>query len=616
MKIFQTSIDLSLFVFRFAVFTFATFSFSLLAAENPNVVLITVDGMGYGDPSVYGGEWIETNALDRLAAEGIMATRAYAAAPSAAGSRYGLISGAWPQRFGIQTDADADALRPGDRLPRTHLVLPEILRREGYVTGMVGKWNMRTDPMVWFDEVYSPIDWDADYFPNRNGHYPGAWKHYKYDRAGIDYGWGPVREGDEYLTDRLGREASKFIQMNAEHPFFLYLAFNAPGRPLQAKLEHQDAVAHIESEPLRLYAAMLHAVDENIAVILNKLDELDLAENTIVIFVSDHGPSRGFSPGWPAHWDEVTLGSTGGLNGHKGTFKEGGIRVPFIVRWPAKLPMGEEFTSTISALDIYPTICSAAGIQIPWNIQIDGKDRLPEMLGEQNPDAGEEFFWMSNEQGALLVDDWKLVVDNAAQSSASLYHLGEDSSESNNLAAEETAIWSEMMAKWNEFASRMPPAFQVQYQAARDRDDFRRENFGDLEIMAMEWRLNYVLSSLGDALPGIEHQGDDLFYAPSLGYFMANFWMLPILRHLQFGDLIFYSDYSGLGSAVYYSMAKEVPGGGILGWLLKIPAEDMFFYSVRHDSVVYIPTLDFEEFWLYDYVNEEWTLYEGTYLTH
>lgn len=326
------------------LFALPSIMITTLTAQAPNVVLISVSGMGQADASCYGGEWITTDALDRIAAEGVLATAAYAAAPTPAGSRYGLMTGSRPQRFGIQSDADADAESPGDRVPEGHLLLPEILRRGGYTTGMVGKWNYRTDPEVWFDHVYSPIDWDADYFPNRRGHYPGVWRETKFDKAGIDFGWGPIRDGDEYLTDRLGRQAVEFIANKAGGtPFFLYLAFNAPGRPLQAKQVHQAAVAHLPTEAQQLYAAMLLSIDENVGQILDELDRLGIADETMLIFVSDYGPSFAFEPGWPSHWEPELLGSTGDLSGHQGTFEEGGLRVPLLMRWSAGIDAGTIF---------------------------------------------------------------------------------------------------------------------------------------------------------------------------------------------------------------------------------------------------------------------------------
>jgi arylsulfatase A-like enzyme len=584
-----------------------------LAASPPNIILISVDGMGQADLSAYGGEWITTSALDQLAAGGVRAEFAYAAGPAAAASRYGLLTGARPQRFGIQSDADASALSPGDRVPESHPVLPEILRRNGYTTVVVGKWNYRTDPLVWSDHVYSPIDWDADYFPGRDGRYPGVWPDTHYDKAGIDYGWGPVREGDEYLTDRLGREAREFIADHAAGPFFLYLAFNAPGRPLQAKAQHRDAVAHLPSEALRIHAAMLLSVDENIGLLLDQLDQLGIAADTLVVFVGDHGPSFGFDPGWPTHWERETLGSTGGLRGHKGGFEEGGLRVPFIMRWPAGITGPMVYDAAVSSLDIYPTLCAAAGIEIPADMAIDGRDLLPYLDGALAGVPHEELFWMENGRGALLLNGWKLIVDNDAQSAVRLYDLVEDPFEAADLAAADSARRGQMLARWREIAHAMPLSYLDLEDYFRQIDIARRADPVVFHELVAQQRVAAILEQLNRVSPGAEHLGDDLYFSPSIGYFQTGHKRFPLLVHLQWGYLFFSQDpLEPFSRPVYYSMASHPASAGRLGWLIQLTDTGMLFHAPALGGFAYIPQLPVAELWLYDYQSEQWDLYETT----
>lgn len=433
----------------------------------PNLIKIFVDDLGWGDPGSYGGDLVPTPGMDRLAEEGVRATAGYVTSPVCGPSRYGLISGAYQQRFGVQTNRDAFSNMPGDRVPRSHLLLPEHLRRAGYKTGLVGKWNLKSDARIWFDEVHSLMDWGADFFPDENGVYPGVWQRWPYDKPSKDYGWGPVREGDEYLTDRLGRESVEFIERHADQPFFLYLAFNAPHSPLQAKKEHKPLVAHIDSEPLQLYAAMVISLDENIARILDALDRLGLADNTLIMFSSDNGPSNAYNVGWPEHWERVLLGSAGPFSGHKARLNEGGIRVPFLMRWPNVLEAGQVYDHPIITLDVYPTFAAAANAPIHEGTNLDGVNLLPFLTGEKSGPPHERLFWYQSERGAILEAPWKLLIDNPRQP-PTLHNLDRDPAERENLAEAYPEKVQQLFDTWKAFVDTLPPSFEDQFFAARD----------------------------------------------------------------------------------------------------------------------------------------------------
>lgn len=600
-------------VLKTLLFIFPYLIISTVAAQAPNVVLISVSGMGQADASSYGGEWVTTEALDRLANEGLLATEAYAAAPSPAGSRYGLMTGSRPQRFGIQSDADADAESPGDRVPKDHLLLPEILRRSGYATGMVGKWNYRTDPEVWFDQVYSPIDWDADYFPDRRGHYPGVWRETKFDKAGIDFGWGPIRDEDEYLTDRLGRQAMEFIAENAEEsPFFLYLAFNAPGRPLQAKQVHQAAVAHLPTEAQQLYAAMLLSIDENVGWILDELDRLEIADETMVIFLSDHGPSFAFEPGWPSHWEPELLGSTGGLSGSMGTFEEGGLRIPLLIRWPAGLNAGTTIEHPVSALDIYATVCAAAGVNIPFEMQVDGRNLLPWLSGTQGDPAPPELFWMEENEGALRYGNWKLIVDHEPSSDARLFDLDTDPSESVNLAVEEANRRNQMLQRWREIAGEMPMSYRELEQYFRAIDIARRVEPQALHELAKQEETEQILQNLGRSWSEVEYMGNDLYFVPSIGFFYTDGASFPKLAHVQWGPLYYYHYPHSIDPiTALYMLAQDSENGHRLGWLIPLSDQHDVYFAPSLDTFAHLPRHQVPELWLYSFKAGEWNRFEG-----
>ncbi|MBB6431003.1 sulfatase family protein [Algisphaera agarilytica] len=434
------------------------------SAEKPNIVLIFADDMGYGCAGSYGDTGlVPTPNIDRLAAEGVRFTDGYVTGPACAPSRYGLLMGAYQQRIGVQGTWDAYVnLQDGkprdtpenNRVPSTHKMVHQTLSGAGYRSAVVGKYNLSSYPKTTFDEGHSVMMFAGDYFPDETGYYGGV----GYMLAPGTYKrilWGPERPGDEYLTDRLGRQSVEFMEREHERgrPFFLYLAFNAPHSPMQAKKEDRKVVEHLETEATKMYGAMLHSMDENIGKVLDALDRMGIADNTIVAFASDNGPSFAYRVDWPENWPRELLGSAGPLRGHKGMFTEGGIRVPYIIRWPDGLQAGQVYERPVSTMDLYPTFCAAAGIPIPETTKLDGVNLLPYLRGEVEGDPHDVLYWSIRNRGAVRQGDWKLYVDGKPQ----LYNLANDIGETTDLSKQHPEITRELNQKFQAFLEMQPP---------------------------------------------------------------------------------------------------------------------------------------------------------------
>ena len=433
---------------------------ALHAAETgptkPNIILILADDMGYGDPGCYGGKLAPTPALDALAQAGVRCTDGYVTAPVCAPSRCGLMAGAYNQRFGMQWNEDHWRNR-SYTVPTSHKLLPQALKAGGYITGHIGKWNMGADIAGCFDEAHDVIDWEADYFPNAAGHYHGVDSATEDASSKTNGVWGPQRPGDEYLTDRLGRHACAFIDQHKAQPFFLYLAFNAVHSPWTAKAADRVRFGRIQPEVLALYAAMTAALDENIGRVLAKLKAEGLEDNTIVVFASDNGPAKGPVPVWPAGWPaEIIAGSAGPLRGHKGQFFEGGVREPYILRWPAQLKAGQTYRQPVSTMDFYATFCAAAGAPVPAGTKLDGVNLLPYLRGEQAGAPHEILFWKNGEQGAVRRGAWKLVI-GVWQPKLQLFNLAADLGETHDLAREKPEVVEQLHKAWCDWSAPLPP---------------------------------------------------------------------------------------------------------------------------------------------------------------
>jgi len=433
--------------------------------ERPNIIFILADDMGYGDAGCYGDtNLVPTPNIDRLAKEGVRFTDGYVTAPLCAPARYGVLTGVYQQKFGVRWNVDAalDLSQYGvvetledNRIRKPIEIISEPLERAGYSTVMLGKWNLMNYPKTTFDESYSVMHFVGRYFQDENGAYKGVdgvpTEHHKSRPF-----WGPTdREGDEYLTDRIGRQASEYITKHKKDPFFMYVAFNAPHTPLQAKKVHQKQVAHLESEALKFYGAMQISMDENIGKILNALDENNLTENTIVVFLSDNGATFAYPMNWPEEWEKELLGSNGNLRGHKAQMYEGGIRIPFIMRYPEGLKAGQVYREPVSALDLYPTFCDLADAVPNHKNELDGVNLIPYLEGKKKGSPHDILYWYGENKGAVRKGDYKYY---NYKGKSELYNLAADISETNDLSETMPEMKKELEGKYLSFINSLPPS--------------------------------------------------------------------------------------------------------------------------------------------------------------
>lgn len=416
---------------------------SCAGEQKPNIILIYTDDLGYGDLSSYGGD-IPTPNIDRIGTEGIRFTEFYVAAPACTPSRYSLLTGCYPQRSRHGLD---QVIMPGDdyHFDDAEVLLPEMLKTQGYITGIVGKWHLGDlHPSYW------PTRHGFDVF---SGHKGGAVDYFHHEYGPLYDDWfvnGAPSEEEGYTTELITRHGIDFIDQAREksNPFFLFLSYNAPHyaktdptntcgvtevlderiqdslkvwNTLQAPAEYVKQFSHIKDVYRRVYAAMVANLDDNIGKVLDKLEEDDLIENTMIWFISDNG---GYSIEMCRH------ASNGSLKGEKATLQEGGIRVPAMVRWKGKIQPGQISHQFICNVDIVPTLGAVTGYADTLsNYPIDGID-ISKVLFQQDTIANErDFYWCYSNQTAFRRGDWKLYNYDE------LYNLKTDISEENNLAA-------------------------------------------------------------------------------------------------------------------------------------------------------------------------------------
>lgn len=432
----------------------------------PNVVVIFTDDMGYADPSSYGGTWVKTPHIDELAQDWVLFTDGYTVAPVCGPSRVGLLTGAYPARFGVFWNEDT--LRT--KLPDSQTLLPNMVRSAGYKSAVIGKWNLTSDASANADVVKDEMIWGASYWPDDKNIYTGVGG--GFGAAETPSGkWGPEKPGDEYLTDRLSQHAVNFIDESGDNPFFLYLAYNSPHSPLEAHKRHKDAVSHLEDPAEQVYAAMLLSIDDGVGYVMNALKAKGLEDNTLVIFMSDNGPAGAGFRGWPDDWAQRNhIGQKGPLNGKKGTLYEGGIRVPFIAKWPNKIAANQTVTAPVITLDVYKTVADIAGVTLNNAVISDGVNLL-DVINREDAMQDRALYWAGRkcgkkqpekcvDFGAVRKGDYKLLT--AQKEKPQLFNLTNDISESADLKSKERARYKELSALYGEWHAQLPKKSSTQ----------------------------------------------------------------------------------------------------------------------------------------------------------
>lgn len=431
----------------------ATLAAAGATAAKPNILFILADDLGYTDVGCYGSRYYETPHLDRLAAQGMRFTSGYACSPNCQPTRAALMSGQYNPRTGIYTVGGIDRfewrsrpLRPVDnvtRLAPEKVTLAEALKEAGYATALFGKWHLGDDPQ------HHPLAQGFDVAITSAG------EHFNFNTTPkTDYPPGT------YLADFLTDQAVDFIRRHQNRPFFLCLHHFAVHTPLEAKT---DLMARFQSRsPVGghhnpVYAAMIASLDESAGRVLTVLEELDLAKNTLVIFTSDNGGVGG-KRREGIQGKDITDNTP--LRGGKGMLYEGGVRVPYIFRWPGRIPPGSRSDVPINSVDLYPTLLELAAAQRPAGQVLDGTSYLSVLTRETaaasvRPPLFWHFpgylgsgggTWRTLPVGTIRSGDWKLM-EFFEDGRLELYHLRDDIGEQRNLATAQPEKARELLAQ-------------------------------------------------------------------------------------------------------------------------------------------------------------------------
>jgi len=419
------------------------FSASSVLAAQPNVMVIVADDLGYNDVGFQGSKEIATPNLDKLAARGLRCTNGYVSHSFCSPTRAGLLTGRYQHRFGHENNPAWLPESTAAGLSLNETTFPQLMKQAGYATGAVGKWHLGAHPQFHpmkrgFDEYFGALGGGHVYFPGGKG---GAEYTIPLNRNGVD------EPQTKYLTEQFGDEAAAYVGRHAGEakPWMLYLAFNAPHTPLEAPPEWLEKMKHIEEKNRRTYAAMVGAMDAAIGTVMTKLDETKQTENTLIFFVSDNG-----GPHLAARLG-VNFTDNTPLRGAKGDLHEGGMRVPFLVSWPAKIKPGV-YAQPVIALDFLPTALAAAEKAELTPKNVDGVNLIPFLSEENSAAPHETLFWRSGGPGAMYGarrGNWKLF--RAGANAPELYDLAADIGETKNLAAEKPEVVAELVAAISEW---------------------------------------------------------------------------------------------------------------------------------------------------------------------
>lgn len=422
------------------------------AAAKPNIIFILADDLGYGDLSCYGQQKFKTPNIDRLGSDGMLFTQMYAGSTVCAPSRCVLMSGQHTGHAQVRGNIE---MRPEGQMPiaRDSKIIPTVLREVGYVSGMFGKWGLGApgsegDPMNFFDEFYG-----YNCQALAHNYYP---QHLWHNRNKVEL------KGEHYSHDLIMQHAKEFIRKNRERPFFCYMSVTIPHAAMQAPAELHEKYckqypqfnevlaryggAEVRN-PVAAFPAMVEHLDNGIGEVVALLRELKLEENTLVVFTSDNGPHREGGHR-PVFWQ-----SGGPFRGIKRDLYEGGIRTPFVVKWPAVIKPGRKSEHVAAFWDVLPTFCEMAGVEVPGGL--DGISLLSELKGEEQREH-EYLYWEFHEMGgkqALRVGNYKgvrLQVHKNPSAAVELYDLSRDLGEVRNIAVEQPEVVKRMEGLFKE----------------------------------------------------------------------------------------------------------------------------------------------------------------------
>jgi arylsulfatase A-like enzyme len=474
----------------------------------PNVIVILADDLGHNDLSIAGNPLVKTPNLDSIARDGVRFVDGYSADAICAPSRAGLLTGRYPQRFGFEYlpylpgfQAARDGTYGADRhkpmvlpitapdpkkngLPANEETLAEVLKARGYHTGAIGKWHLGyVSPLTptdqGFDEFVGVLGGSSLYAPQDAPDIASArlpWSaidnYLRATRKAMIQRDGKNQPLNGYMTDVLGDEAAAFVRRNRDKPFFLYLAFTAPHNPLQAPKAIYDRLDYIKNERTRVYYAMIMAMDDAVGRVLKAVDDAGLAQDTIVIFTSDNGG---------AFYHEIPQENLP-YRGWKTTYFEGGVNVPFVMRWPARIPAGQTVPGIVSALDIVPTVAAAADASLPGDRTFDGRDLLPVLTGAAPNDLRDRtLVWRKEDYRAIRHGQWKLQTSRYPEA-VWLYDLDTDPTERTNLAKRMPEKVRELQALYaDQEKAFVPPAWTPAARTRIDIDGYSPHAGDDVE---------------------------------------------------------------------------------------------------------------------------------------
>ena len=449
--------------------------------QQPNILLIIVDDLGYSDLASYGNTNIHTPNIDSFGKKGIRFTQAYVTSPICAPSRMGIITGRYQQRFGaefmlydkfaptvkknikrnlfsfkkksegittLKPDLFLNHSKYATDIPASEITIAQLLKQKGYATGYIGKWNLSSSPEVspdqfGFDYNYSfdgalsrYVDDPVDSTAYINMHLP--WSFSEIPAWAPRQGSTAIKEGrlvvsdTGYLTFSFAHKAIDYIEHNKASPFFLTLSFNAPHDPFQVPKTYFDRIKGVTDSVKRVYFGMIEALDDAVGMVMQKLQRENLIDNTLVFFISDNGG---------ATYTRATDNAP--LLGGKCTHFEGGLSVPFFIQWPAALQKELVYNNPVSSLDIFTTTAAACGAELATDRTYDGVD-LIRYIYEDTVLPHDKFFWRNGYSKAFRSGDWKLYL-NEKQKITRLYNLGNDREEKYDLSTNQPGKLKELL---------------------------------------------------------------------------------------------------------------------------------------------------------------------------